>query len=129
MQDINSRVGLFHPAVFFELLIAVCQGKWIMKKSVSFVLLTMSFVVMLFSIPAQAVERAELLSSMCVTCHGPDGRGSKKIPKLKGLKVSDIVESMKGFKTGEESSTIMERHAKGYTDEEVKLMAEYFAAK
>lgn len=78
---------------------------------------------------AQGINRAELLASVCVTCHGPDGKGSKKIPKLKGLKVSDIIESMKGFKNGEESSTIMDRHAKGYTDEEVKLMAEYFASK
>jgi len=103
--------------------------KLIMKKSVRHTLATVSVTVMLFSIPAQAVERGELLSSMCVTCHGPDGRGSKKIPKLKGLKVSDIVESMAGFRTGEESSTIMIHHAKGYTDEEIKLMANYFASK
>ena len=100
-----------------------------MGKIVNHVLLAVGLAVLLFSIPAQAVERAELLSSMCVTCHGPDGRGSKKIPKLKGLEVSDIVESMKGFRTGEESSTIMKRHAKGYADEEIKLMAEYFASK
>ena len=90
-----------------------------------------SMTVLLFSIStaSQAVERSELLSSMCVTCHGPDGKGSNKIPKLRGLDVSDIVESMNGFKSGEESSTIMKRHAKGYTAEEIKLMAEYFASK
>lgn len=100
-----------------------------MKKPVKFVSMTLSVVVLLFSMTAQAVERGELLSSMCVTCHGPDGNGAKKIPKLKGLKVSDIVESMKGFSSGEESATIMQHHAKGYTDEEINLMANYFASK
>lgn len=100
-----------------------------MNMIVNLVVSTICVAVMILGTPAQAVERAELLVSMCVTCHGPDGAGSKKIPKLKGLKVSDIIESMKGFSTGEESSTIMIHHAKGYTDEEVRLMAEYFAAK
>lgn len=77
---------------------------------------------------AAGVDRSELLASMCVTCHGPDGKGSKKVPKLKGLEVRDIVQSMKGFQTGEESSTIMDRHANGYTDAEIRLMAEYFSA-
>jgi len=103
--------------------------KQIIKKSVHYALITSGVIVLLFSTQAQAVEQGELLASMCVTCHGPDGRGSKKIPKLKGLEMSDIVESMKGFKTGEESSTIMDRHAKGYTDKEIQLMAEYFATK
>ena len=100
-----------------------------MKKNVNHVLMAVAISVSLFSISTQAVERGELLSSMCVTCHGPDGKGSKEMPRLKGLDVSDIVESMKGFKTGEESSTIMGRHAKGYTDKEIQMMAEYFASK
>jgi len=97
-----------------------------MKKRVSNVLIATSIVVSLFSVSAQAVERGELLATMCVTCHGPNGKGSKTIPKLKGLEISDIVESMNGFKTGEESSTIMDRHAEGYTDKEIQLLAEYF---
>ncbi len=98
-----------------------------MKKRVSNVLIATSIAVLVFSVSAQAVERGELLATMCVACHGPNGKGSKKIPKLKGLEISDIVESMIGFKTGEESSTIMDRHAKGYTDKEIQLLAEYFA--
>jgi len=100
-----------------------------MKKTSDYVLVASAMILLLFSVSAQAVEQGELLASMCVTCHGPDGKGAKKIPKLKGLEVSDIVQSMKGFKTGEESSTIMGRYAKGYTDKEIQLMAEYFATK
>lgn len=71
--------------------------------------------------------RAKVLASNCTTCHGPNGIGSRKIPKLKGLNHQDIMESMRGFQNGEEKSTIMSRHAKGYSREELKLLADYFA--
>lgn len=71
--------------------------------------------------------RSKILASNCVVCHGPNGKGSRKIPKLKGLDHQDIMESMRGFKTGAERSTIMDRHAKAYTNEELKLLADYFA--
>jgi sulfide dehydrogenase cytochrome subunit len=76
---------------------------------------------------AAGISRAAMLANSCAACHGPDGRGAKKIPKLKGLDAKDIIETMKGFQTGEEKSTVMDRHAKGYTDQEIKLMANYFA--
>jgi sulfide dehydrogenase cytochrome subunit len=38
-----------------------------------------------------------------------------------------IVDSMKAFKSGERGSTIMGRIAKGYSEEEFKLMASVFA--
>lgn len=76
---------------------------------------------------AQGIDQGEFLSSMCLACHGQNGKGSMKIPKLRGLDAQDIIESMKGFQSGEESSTIMDRHAKGYTDDEIRAMAAYFS--
>jgi sulfide dehydrogenase cytochrome subunit len=34
---------------------------------------------------------------------------------------------MESFRSGETESTVMGRQAKGYTDEEILLIAEYFA--
>ncbi|MGD8940413.1 MAG: sulfide dehydrogenase, partial [Gammaproteobacteria bacterium] len=65
--------------------------------------------------------------STCFTCHGVDGVGSGKIPELRDLKKSDITESLLGFASGDERSTIMGRHAKAYTKEEINQLAEYFA--
>ena len=93
------------------------------------VLTSMALLLVTQELFADGVSRRVILSNNCVTCHGPDGRGAKKIPKLKGLSATDIIQSMNGFQTGEEKSTIMMRHAKGYTDEDIKLMAEYFASK
>lgn len=76
---------------------------------------------------AAGVSRAAMLANSCAACHGPNGRGANRIPRIAGLDAKDIFETMKGFQTGEERSTVMDRHAKGYTDREIRLVAEYFA--
>lgn len=77
---------------------------------------------------AAGVSRAEMLVHQCFACHGTNGIGSLKIPELNSLKKSDILESLNGFKSGSEKSTIMDRHAKAYTDEEIKLIADYIVS-
>ena len=74
-----------------------------------------------------SISRAKLLAVTCVACHGPDGSGSKRIPKIKDLDTKDFIATMKGFQTGEEKSTIMNRYAEGYSDSDIKLLAQYFA--
>ncbi len=69
----------------------------------------------------------ELLAQQCFVCHGIKGEGAGKIPELVGLEKSDIMESMLGFKSGEEKSTVMGRYAKAYTEKEIKLLADYFS--
>lgn len=76
---------------------------------------------------ADGVSRGALLASMCETCHGTDGVGAKPMQSINGMDVKDFVDFMKAFVSKEEESTIMYRHAEGYTDEEVKALAEYFA--
>ena len=75
---------------------------------------------------AQGLDRGELLASMCVTCHGPEGQGSKRIPALDNHTVQELTEYMNGFKDGSERATIMDRHASSYSDEEINLIAKYF---
>lgn len=78
---------------------------------------------------AEGVDQGHFLASMCFICHGYRGQGSKRIPALDDHSAKELVEYMQGFKTGEESSTIMGRHAAGYTDEEIRLIAEFYARK
>lgn len=75
---------------------------------------------------AQGIDRGALLASMCVTCHGPGGQGSKRIPAMDNHTEKEIVEYMNGFKSGTERATIMGRHANSYNDEEIRLIAKYF---
>lgn len=76
---------------------------------------------------ADAVPRAELLASMCITCHGTNGKGSKPIPGISGEETEDFVDLMNAFASGEEPNSIMGHHAQGYTEAELKLLAEYFS--
>ena len=71
---------------------------------------------------------AEALAFTCVGCHGPNGNSvGPASPTLAGMPKPVMIETMKGFKSGDINSTIMGRIAKGYTDEQFELMAGYFA--
>ncbi len=99
--------------------------KW---TTISIVTLVMLVLLWSTSSMAQNPSRAELLASSCFVCHGQGAKGALKIPPLNDLKVSDIKESMIGFKSGEERSTIMGIIAKEYSREDIILLAEYLAA-
>ncbi len=73
--------------------------------------------------------RPAMLANPCAGCHGPDGDSPGAIPSLKGLSADEIASSMKAYKADRRKGTVMNRIAKGYTDEEIDLMASYFARK
>jgi len=69
-----------------------------------------------------------MLSNTCAGCHGTYGASNgPSIPTLSGMSSAYLVETMQGYKSGEIPSTIMGRLAKGYTDDEINLMGEYFS--
>jgi len=83
-------------------------------------------------LPATALAtdyRAAMLANPCAGCHGPDGDSPGSIPALKGLSAEEIASSMKAYKADRRKGTVMNRIAKGYTDEEIDLMAGYFSRK
>lgn len=84
-------------------------------------------VLLTFSVPfAHAVDRGELLANSCFSCHGYDGQVSDaKIPSLANYPASMIVSQMKAYRDGTRVGTVMDRHAKGYTDEEIELLAQH----
>jgi cytochrome subunit of sulfide dehydrogenase len=64
----------------------------------------------------------------CSGCH-PAGRGvDASVPRLVGRDPADIVTSMQGFKSGQRPSTVMDRIAKGFSDDEVKAIAAWYGA-
>ncbi len=68
------------------------------------------------------------LAANCANCHGTDGKSVTPImPKLAGHDSVFILESMRAYRSGEKSGTIMPQLSKGYTDEEYVLLAEYFS--
>jgi sulfide dehydrogenase cytochrome subunit len=75
-----------------------------------------------------ATPTATMLADTCAGCHGTDGASTgPATPSLAGMSEIYMVDSMKAFKSGERHSTVMGRIAKGYSEEEFKLMASVFA--
>lgn len=96
------------------------------KYGVPFLLFSISF--LFTTAPSAAgVDRVKILAGNCTTCHGPNGKGYDLIPTIGGLDKEEILELMQGFKEGTETSTIMDRHAKGYTKQEMEQLADYFS--
>jgi sulfide dehydrogenase cytochrome subunit len=68
-----------------------------------------------------------MLAETCVGCHGAGGSSAgPAIPSIAGIDKEYFVESMEEYQKGERPATIMDRLAKGYTEEEIKRMADYF---
>lgn len=76
--------------------------------------------------PEQMRERGQILALSCSGCHGTDGKSSSIIPSIYGKTTGYIESALLDFKSGARMSTVMGRHAKGYTPEEIHLIAEYF---
>jgi sulfide dehydrogenase cytochrome subunit len=82
---------------------------------------------------------AKAMADTCAGCHGTNGQSvGPASPNLAGMSEAYFVESMQGFKKlpkdkthaiEEEArpATIMNRIAKGYTDEQIEQMGAYFA--
>ena len=76
---------------------------------------------------AQAQD-ARSMAATCFTCHGNEGRSVGGVPpSLAGRPKAELLQAMKDFKEGKRAATIMHQHAKGYSDQELDLIAGYFA--
>lgn len=87
-----------------------------------------------FSASSFAASQQELaingMAATCANCHGTFGKSIQggALPSLAGMQSEYIVEQMQAFKTGTRKATIMHQLAKGYTEQQIKDLAAYFAA-
>ena len=71
------------------------------------------------------ISRGAIIASTCFTCHGTDGHAVGTMPSLNGLPAQYIEVVMRDFKARSRVATVMDRHASGYTDEEIVELANY----
>lgn len=75
-----------------------------------------------------SISAGEMYATTCFQCHGPEGKFvGGNIAPLAGYPADVMFKQLKNFKSGERPSTIMQRHVKGYSDEELKAIADYFS--
>lgn len=80
------------------------------------------------SAQAQGTAPGRLLASNCFQCHGTDGKGPG-FEKLAGKSASDIYHELIEMRAGKEGDGLMTRHAMGYTDAQLRAIAQYFGSR
>lgn len=79
--------------------------------------------------PPADPNHARNLAATCFTCHGTEGRSVDSVPpSLAGQNRDYLLKQLLEFRAGKRPATIMHQHAKGYTDEQLALIAGYFSA-
>lgn len=70
---------------------------------------------------------AQYLAANCANCHGTQGRAVGAMPSLAGMPRQTIIEQMTAFRDGKRPATIMHQLSKGYTDQQIALIADHFS--
>jgi len=65
-------------------------------------------------------------TSSCSGCHAASSSVKTPVPPLNGRPAADIVSQMAAFKSGERKGTIMDRIAKGFSDDETRAIATWY---
>ena len=67
-------------------------------------------------------------ASSCTGCHATSTRVTSPVPRLNGLDQAQIVRALQEFRAGTRTGTVMDRIAKGFTDQEIQAIAAWYAA-
>lgn len=96
-----------------------------MNKTVRNLLVT---VLALLPASVLADPSAQALAFTCAGCHGTDGSSvGPSSPSIAGMDPEVFVDAMQAYKADQRNATIMNRIAKGYSDEQIKGMSWFFA--
>ena len=63
----------------------------------------------------------------CTNCHGAERGDTRGMPVIAGRPKSELFQQLKEFKAGTRPATVMHQLARGFSDEQLELVAGYFA--
>jgi len=78
--------------------------------------------------PAAAQSLAPPGASACSGCHPAAAGLGAPVLSLNGRGPNDIVAAMQAFRSGERPATVMDRIAKGFSDDEIRAIAAWLGA-
>jgi cytochrome subunit of sulfide dehydrogenase len=67
-------------------------------------------------------------AASCSGCHPSARFVDTTVPRLIGRNPADLVTAMQAFKSGQLPATVMDRIAKGFSDDEIKAIAAWYGA-
>ncbi|MDD2834270.1 MAG: c-type cytochrome [Methylotenera sp.] len=80
--------------------------------------------------PAALGAAEKTVSTVCAACHGADGNSAISLnPKLAGQHPEYLQKQLTEFKSGKRANAVMSGLVAGLSDEDIKALASYFAAK
>ncbi len=68
------------------------------------------------------------LAATCANCHGTNGHAVGDMKPLAGMPADKMLAMLNDFRSGNQPATIMHQITKGYTDDQLRLIAGFFAA-
>ncbi len=71
---------------------------------------------------------ARNLAATCANCHGTNGQARGDMKPIAGMPADKLLAMLDDYRNGNQPATIMHQISKGYTPEQLKLIAGYFAA-
>lgn len=71
--------------------------------------------------------KGEMLSLSCASCHGTDGRSTTITPYIAGMGKTSMYQILLDYKNGKKTGTMMQKHVKGFTNEELEQVSYYFS--
>lgn len=84
------------------------------------------------TVPVQAdikppTASGQAMAWQCAPCHGTNGQELlEAMPPLAGMPVEQFTKAMLAYRDGTRPAVIMDRVARGFTDEEIHAMAVWF---
>jgi sulfide dehydrogenase cytochrome subunit len=84
--------------------------------------------VMASSLPALAASEPPPGAVSCSGCHTSGTAAASSVSRLYGRDAGDIMTAMTGFRDGSVPATVMNRIAKGFSDDELRAIASWLAA-
>ena len=66
-------------------------------------------------------------AASCSGCHAASPSAGTPVPPLAGRSATEIATAMAEFKSGARKGTIMDRIAKGFSEEETRAIADWYA--
>lgn len=67
-------------------------------------------------------------AASCTGCHPTSTRVTSPVLRLHGMERTAIIRAMQDFRAGTRTGTVMDRIARGFTDEEIQAIAAWYAA-
>lgn len=92
----------------------------------------LTLAVVILAAVAPRAEAAQQISPLgtasCSGCHAANRSVETPVPRLVGRNPTDIEAAMAAFRAGQRPATVMDRIARGFTDNEVKAIADWYGA-